>query len=264
MAIGRTNAGAGGSGGVNFKVVGGTTEPTSPKENTIWVNTSVTIPSWAFSATEPESPVEGMVWISTGTSSTVEFNALKKNAIQVYPISAKQYVDGQWVNVEAKIYQNGEWIQWSTLATYLYNNGDSCTSTGGEWTGRGMYMDSSATGSQSPTITKGSTSMKIKEASGYGGACCKANKIDLTDVTSIRIKGNVPTAVSRSDYMRLQVWSSFGSDSWSGRAASIGIGSSAGDIDKSLDVSTLSGTYYVGIYVFNGASIIVYEIELVR
>lgn len=122
MAIGRTNAGAGGSGGVNFKVVGGTTEPASPKENTIWVNTSVTIPSWVFSATEPGSPVEGMVWISTGTNSTVTFNALKKNDVQVYPQSAKQYVGGAWVSVDAKTYQGGEWVDW---AFYLYKSGDT-------------------------------------------------------------------------------------------------------------------------------------------
>lgn len=109
MAIGRTNAGGGGGGGLNFKVVGGTTAPASPKENTIWVNTSVTIPSWAFSATEPGSPVEGMVWISLSTSSSAEFNALKKNAIQVYPGIAKQYVGGQWVVKDTQCYQGGEW-----------------------------------------------------------------------------------------------------------------------------------------------------------
>lgn len=118
MAIGRTNAGGGGGGGLNFKVVGGTTAPTSPKENTIWVNTGVDIPSWAFSATEPGSPVEGMVWISTGTSSAVAFNALKKNDIQVYPISAKQYVSSQWVSVEAKSYQGSEWHDFVLLTFY--------------------------------------------------------------------------------------------------------------------------------------------------
>lgn len=94
---------------LNFKVVGGTSQPTSARENTIWVNTSTAITSWAFSTTEPGSPAAGMVWISTGISSSMEFNALKKNAIQVYPAFAKQHVGGQWVKREAQCYQDGEW-----------------------------------------------------------------------------------------------------------------------------------------------------------
>ena len=45
--------GAGGGTPLNFKVVGGTSAPSNPKENTIWVNTSTAITSWDFSATEP-------------------------------------------------------------------------------------------------------------------------------------------------------------------------------------------------------------------
>ena len=97
---------------LNFEVVGGTSQPISPKENTIWVNTSTTISSWVFSATQPSNPSNGMVWISTGTSNTVEFNALKKNGIQVYPISAKQYVSGAWKDVTAKSYRSGQWVDW--------------------------------------------------------------------------------------------------------------------------------------------------------
>lgn len=96
--------GGGGGASLNFKVVGGTSAPSSPKENTIWVNTDAEITSWVFSATEPEAPTAGMVWITTGKTSTAPFNALKKNNITVYPISAKQYVGGAWVDKTAKIY----------------------------------------------------------------------------------------------------------------------------------------------------------------
>jgi hypothetical protein len=43
----------GGSGGteLNFDIVGGTTEPTNPTENMIWVNTNVEIADYIFSAT---------------------------------------------------------------------------------------------------------------------------------------------------------------------------------------------------------------------
>lgn len=118
--LGRTNTGGGGSGGLNFQVIGGTTAPSNPKENMIWVNTSTKITSYIFSATQPTGSA-GMVWISTGTSSTVEFNALKKNGIQVYPISAKQYIGGAWVDVEAKIYQGGSWVDWIPPGALFYS-----------------------------------------------------------------------------------------------------------------------------------------------
>ena len=120
--IGRTNAGGGG-GGMNFKVIGGTVQPENPKENTIWVNTDVEITSWAFSATEPENPVEGMVWIATGTSSTVDFNALKKNCLHVYPISVWQYASGAWAEITAMIYADGTWSLVRAMKEYLVQGG---------------------------------------------------------------------------------------------------------------------------------------------
>ena len=123
--IGRVNTGGGG--GLNFKVVGGTDAPSNPKENMIWINTSTAITDWVFSATQPPE-TSSRVWISIGTSSAVEFNALKKNGIQVYPISAKQYVSGAWVDKTAKSYQNGKWVDW---IRYIFDNG--VVKEGGSW-----------------------------------------------------------------------------------------------------------------------------------
>lgn len=115
----------GGGNSLNFKVVGNP-QPASPKENTIWIDTDVDITSYAFSATEPEAPADGKngpVWISVGTSSGVEFNALKKNAIQVYPASVKQYIDGEWKQISAHMYQGGEWVQFSFDRFYIFQEG---------------------------------------------------------------------------------------------------------------------------------------------
>lgn len=131
MGWGTGNIG-GGSGGLNFKVVGGTSEPSSPKESTIWVNTDTKITSWIFSATEPETSAEGMVWISVGTSSAVAFTATKKNPIMVYPISAKQYIDGAFADKEAMTYQNGKWVDWIPEGA-LFWHGDEFVSLTGGW-----------------------------------------------------------------------------------------------------------------------------------
>ena len=117
--IGKTNV-TGGA-GLNFKVVGNP-QPSSPSENTIWIDTDNNMTSWIFSYTEPETPSEGMVWIATGTASPVAFNSLKKNCMMAYPMSAKQYVGGAWITKTAKSYQNGAWVDW---ITYFYKDGNT-------------------------------------------------------------------------------------------------------------------------------------------
>ena len=116
---------------LNFEVVGGTTEPTSPIENTIWINTDIEITNYVFSATEPTSPVNGMVWIRTGFTGEADFNALKDNCITLSPTEAGQYNNGVWQEVEAKTYIGGEWIEWTK---YLYNYGNQYTDITGGWT----------------------------------------------------------------------------------------------------------------------------------
>lgn len=72
----------------------------------------------------------GQVWVVTGASSTVKFNALKKNGIEVYPLEVKQYVNNAWVDKVAKSWQNGEWGEW---AFYLYNSGNVYSNITGGW-----------------------------------------------------------------------------------------------------------------------------------
>lgn len=111
--------GGGGIAGLNFKVVGGTTQPTNPRENTIWVNTSNDITGWVFASKAPTAS-EGLVWFSTSSISSVAFNAVKKNGIWVYPAGCQQYVSGAWVTKNAKTYQSGTWKDW---VFWLYKDG---------------------------------------------------------------------------------------------------------------------------------------------
>ena len=117
------NVTGGGGAALNFKVVAYASEdalPATAAENTIAVITDTAITSYIFSAEEPSPATAGMVWIQVGASSPVEFNALKKNTIQVYPLRVKQYVDGAWVAKTAKSYQNGVWQNWQV---YLFKDG---------------------------------------------------------------------------------------------------------------------------------------------
>lgn len=128
------SSGGAGGGGLNFKVVDGTSAPASPKENTIWVNCEG-MTGWHMVAEQPENMKPGEVWISTGTASQVAFNAAKKNTVMVYPISAKQMQeDGTLVDRTAKSFQNGQWVDW---ITYFLDGENQYEGLTGGWTGNG-------------------------------------------------------------------------------------------------------------------------------
>lgn len=122
-----------GGAGLNFKVVGGTAQPASPKENTVWINTSAAVNGYIFSPTEPENPAEGMVWIKTCSASSANFDALKKNGIRLFLGICKQWNGNEWEEKNAYCYQNGQWnvcdgiteVTGATSLDSLYKNTDS-------------------------------------------------------------------------------------------------------------------------------------------
>lgn len=111
------------SAGLNFDVIQCSDEtmlPATAEENTIAVFTNTEISSWAFAFAEPIGPIDGMVWINTSSYSGVAFNALKENCIFVCPTLAKQYVNGSWVSVNIRIFQEGIW---RALELVFFENG---------------------------------------------------------------------------------------------------------------------------------------------
>jgi hypothetical protein len=115
--------------GLNFEIVGGTTTPNNPKENTIWINTNTPITNWFFVKDISEmdeylSYDTGDVFIQIGETSNVKFCALDTypNILMVYPIFAKQYVSGKWVDKTAKSWQNGKWVDWWNGKLFTPNN----------------------------------------------------------------------------------------------------------------------------------------------
>ena len=229
--------GGGGSGGLNFEVVGGTTQPTSPKENTIWVNTSTAITSWVFSTEQPTSPASGMVWLATSNTSASEFNALKKNDLRVYPAYIKQYVNGSWVVKDAEIYQNSSWKRlWDGT---IYDAGNMYTSITGGW-GR-PHPDNKVTGSFSSTDQY---IMVSASASSESSTYTTNSMIDLTNAK--KLTAVVELSEANSNRGRLLVISEskdFVAEAYTNPQLS-------GKQTLEIDVTSLSGKYYVGFGVW--------------
>lgn len=140
-------------GGLNLRVLGGTSAPQNPKENDIWIQIDSTNFEWAFVAAGASvANRAGRVWIKLGNGNTDEFQILKKStpAKQVWlsPIGCVVGDGSTWRSLNAYLYQNGAWVQFSgtfsARINVVYPAGSTCTisngtktytapSTGGYW-----------------------------------------------------------------------------------------------------------------------------------
>lgn len=175
---------------LNFKVVGGTTEPASPSENMIWVNTDTPITWWGigdYNHSPGWSTPDGYVYINadTSTNNGGDFNALKKNEIWLRPNRAIQRVNGAWVDKTAKIYQNGAWVDW--WDGQLYENGNQFTGVTGGWGIHNYITDSR------PLIAAEhkSDQMFFQAQNDHKVLMGIGNPVDLSDVNQIRITGKI-------------------------------------------------------------------------
>lgn len=229
--------GGGGGAALNFKVVPGLTQPGTASDNTIWVKTEQ-IGYWYFSATQPEGLQEWDVWFQTGTESKMEFNALRKNGLQVYPLIAKQMISGSLVGVDAMSYQGGQWVD---LVTYLYKDGKQFEDITGGWTGvsgGGILCDFDDSG--------------IVFSAASGARDCTAytkKKIDFTDINTLY--ATVTANKHGNDFGKIRVALSTQnsgtalSDSKVSAFADVNI---VGTTEVELNVSGILGSYYVGVY----------------
>lgn len=226
-------------GGVNLTVVGGTTQPTSPVENTVWANTDTAINGYAFSATQPTNPVEGMVWVKSGGKSdyAAALNLDKKNVVMVYLTGCYQYINEAWERKTAYAYFDGgqvelvdriEIVKGGVMLKPLSVMSKRYSSTA---QAQSYANNTKATQESGYVLVAGTTH-------GWGAAyCCE----DLTNATNIVVSGTFATT---NEYINLAVWSDVsGSYVSSNMVASAKLTSEG----ATLDVSELSGQYYIGV-----------------
>lgn len=235
MGWGTGNIG-GSSGGLNFKVVGNP-QPANPKENTIWLNTDVDITGYYFQAEQPEMQ-PGEVWISTGKASQVAFNVLKKGTVMVYPLAAKQMLeDGTLVDVTAKIWQDGEWVELINLLDLT----------------SGWIQAAQAHSWVNGSVTCGSRLTITNDDYDRLAAATKEDKIDFADIKSVTIIIDDDSTGLTNGRNWLAVISSTGFR-WDPGLGGVGAPSNVvasiefkqpGEI--TLDTSNIQGQYYLSI-----------------
>ena len=222
-----------GGGDLNFEIVGGTTAPENPAENTIWVNTDQEITAWSLSPYEPSAPVEGMVWLETSTSERTSFNAVVENEIRICLSRAKQFTSGAWDSADVMLWKDGEWKKMGDIIV-------SPGFTKYPWSVKGANWNSSTAQSNSPTI-KLTDEGVVFQGTTWGYGMAYIGPIDLTDYDTITVDGSFLTDGSQKT--SLAIWSSIGPYISSNMVTY----KSLTETGAELPVAGFDGNYYVGV-----------------
>lgn len=239
-------SGGGGSLPAGLKIVGNP-RPSNPKEGIVWANTDVEITGCHLSATSQENPTQGMLWIKISDAySTKVGTPLGNDYITIMLNSVSQYIGGEWVDVEAKSFQNGVWVDW--WKGELYKLGNKYERITGGW-GKGKFGGYP----NNLIVTELSESVKLSgstSSSSNGGEYFTKNKIDLTNVREIGIHvvEIVQTANKNFD---ISVNTVTGEGNYNAAAKKEIIGTGW----HWLDVSAITGAYYVIIGHWMGSNL---------
>lgn len=230
---------------LNFKVVKNQ-KPVNPSPNTIWLDTDHKINGYSFSATQPENMAEGEVWFAIGADSDIAFSATKKNPVMIYPLFAKQYISGAWIDVTVEIYQDGEWKPWLT-ELYWFENGTLNSTIG--------YVLDTGDGADA-WWTVNSSGFKVETPhEDYWSWIRSKNKVDVTNYKTLQFVFTTQTGGTATFGLTSKT------DCSSFIAKKERTTRGAGTVD--VDVSKVSGTYYIGFYAEDEGTIAVETVALI-
>ncbi len=251
--------GSGSGGGSELVIVGGTTSPTKADHNTIWLNTPNTITSCVLAATQPTGPVEGMAWINIGASGSVKMVApVGGEWITVYPLSAKQYVSGKWVDKTAKSYQGGVWVDW--WSGNIYVNGVFAVPFNARAVGSGSFANVAA-----PTVTDKGTHVIIKptDTGAQNDGIWQSEKIKI-------LKSNTTLQVKFVGGSQVNNWAFYGiskTEPSTGNLNPIAQKTPTNfNTTETLDITDLEGDYYLWFHVGqqSGSAYVYFDISEIR
>lgn len=208
-----------GGGGSGVRVVIKAEAPANPRENTVWVKSDTAGKKYVFAEAEPESAEEGMLWLSVTGKGIIT--------------AASVYSGGKWVLVDAYMFIGGKWVPIaSSWDGTLLSGSNQYTAITGGW-GR----NANNAGSDN-----------------NGWAMYAKNAIDVSGFSKLNIKANFPDCafyrvglVSKSGGV-----TQYGDSSWVAFSQYYTPDGHYPDknIDVNIDVSSLSGKYYVNVMAF--------------
>ncbi len=187
---------------------------------------------------------EGVVWFETGTNSPADFNALVSNGMMVYPNHVEHYTNGAWMPKEGHLYDGEKWTQFAFLILWLYRNGDRSLGVTGDY--HQTSPDSTTIPPDGQTADgikyldfpcRGDENGLYKAIQFYTGKMIDITAFNYLVEKSIHGRSGDDVQIVSSD---LQV------------AAWVDQTQTTNDMQTLvLDISELTGPYYIGFYNFN-------------
>ena len=240
----------GGANQLNFKVVGSATEPSNPAENTIWVQTSISLttvefsdqqvsPSWAMPAGYCYISIDGGYW-SSDYDARPAFDLVHKEKLIVYvePKAVYLNTDGTasgWASVNAYIYKSGAWVDWIIT---LYKNG----------------VEKVPFEAYTSNVTEDSSYLIIHPAHNNFGIWGTSSPIDLTGKKSVDASFYNMKSNSTFVFHEVKVMVAKSKITNSADAIAVKADTALTEGTLSLDISNLSGEYYVAVQFYHTSS----------
>lgn len=268
----------GGGVGINLKVISAASReqlPSNPTKYTVCVITSTPITSWQIGGEQPVSPEDGFVWFSELDTKLLTFNMLKKNGVYISPGSAQQYVSGTWNIVQVGIYDGTTWLG---LRTYLYAQGDMMTDITGGWRASWLNAESAGTVTNKYNGTNG-IDFYLYEKYEENGSVSKgffstSRPIDITHYNTINYKlyyfkrNSSSPSTLQAGYLEVGGRASVTTNTFLldfGTKTTTAL-SSGVETTLSVDISSITGNYYIGLNLqapaYRGTDILLLECSL--
>lgn len=263
--------------GFKARIFYATNPPSNPQENDISIHTSVPINGWELS--DKTLPIgwamgTGFVYIkgdfggsydyrnTTGLNLAIPGN--HNGTVYARLTSCIQYNGSTWEKKDSWIYHGGTWHQFSSAWDgHLFYYGDTYSAITGGWVARDIAHTTDQYGpyNAAPSIqTQSNGGVKVYMSNtDKSGIWTTANKISLAGFNTLTFNGNLydPNGWNRA---QLDVWSDFGTYSSENVVARLNATYNAGTY--TLDISSLTGSYYIGVRTDFDGYAIVNEIKL--
>lgn len=233
------------SGGLNIEFIAIASEdalPETAKENTVAIITETPIGEWQLSVTEPSTRadgtelIDGDIWIIGGLTEDT-----------LLPQLVYQYNNGMFGAARSAIFQNEVWT-WMDTKFYLYSYNNPTSYMAGELLKKGFMRNPADSGYASwekePTISDAGV-MTINYAKNHAQilSCLYyfRNKVNLTNYSSLCLLGS--TTDNNDNWSGLPHMAVIADINDPTEQAAYTSGSKTNPV---LDVSNLTGEYYIG------------------
>lgn len=243
-----------GNGGVSkdrlkLRIFGGTTAPSSPQENDIWLQTNVAINGWELFPITPTWQVsEGHVYIQTVPATGGDlpnFNVVNttNGYLWLQLSGAVQQISGTWVRLNGWIYHGSQWYQFSSKQYSIFNAGAATDYSGG-WNAYAYKSQSSASTPKAPTFSVGSTfNIDLYGQYTYNmGTVFSEAAIDLSKYSTLEIEVASTQTGGENGGFSCGVCAAK-QNNWTPVATATNVGAGT----HSIDISSLSGSYYLSL-----------------